>query len=302
MNHPYDCVIIGAGISGITAAIYLKRWNFNILLLEKNMPGGSVNKTSVIGNYPGFTKIEGSKFALKLYEQIQELEILYQYADVLEIKKTENYFTVQTTNEKIITKSVILATGRKPRKLGLEKEDQLFGMGISTCAICDGPIYKEKEVCIVGGGNSALEESLYLSKICRTVTIINRSSTLRADQKLQQQVKKQSNIKILYNSKIIELKEENNKLHSIIIQQKDGQQKLSCAGLFIYIGLDPVYPKIENLNTSNGYILVNSKMETNIPNLYACGDIIKKELYQIITAAAEGAIAAHTFKTNFHKD
>lgn len=301
MNQPFDCVVIGAGIAGCTAAIYLKRWNLNILVLEKNMPGGTINKTSIIENYPGIKNIDGTTLALNLYDQIQSLNINYKYGNVIKIEKQNDEFQIETDLEKLKTKSIIIATGRKPKTLNLENEEKLIGRGISYCATCDGPLYKDKEVYIVGGGNSALEESIYLSNICKKVTIVNRSSILKADNYLVEKVKKISNIDIMYNAKVQNLIEENNKLKSITINKEQESQNIDCDGLFIFIGFKPDIPNIEGINLDNGYIVVDTKMQTNIRNICACGDIIKKDLYQIITAAGEGAQAANTIKNNFNK-
>lgn len=302
MKETFDCIIIGAGIAGTTSSIYLKRWNFNILLLEKNMPGGIISNTSIIENYPGIKKIDGSTFAMNLYEQIKELDINYKYGNASEITQKNNLFIVNTDLGNYQTKSIIIATGRTPRKLNLENEDKLIGNGISYCATCDGLLYKDKEVCVVGGGNSALEESLYLSKICKKITIINRSSKLRADEILIEKVKNTANIEVMYNSNIIKLKEKQNKLTNIIIKKENETKELLCHGLFIYIGFEPIIPNVPNLKLNDNYIVVDEKMQTNIDNICACGDIIKKDLYQIITAAGEGATAANTIKNNLNKD
>ena len=302
MKETFDCIIIGAGVAGTTSSIYLKRWNFNILLLEKNMPGGIISNTSIIENYPGIKKIDGSTFAMNLYEQIKELDINYKYGNASEITKKNNLFIVNTDLGNYQTKSIIIATGRTPRKLNLENEDKLIGNGISYCATCDGLLYKDKEVCVVGGGNSALEESLYLSKICKKVTIINISSKLRADEILIEKVKNTANIEVMYNSNIIKLKEKQNKLTNIIIKKENETKELLCHGLFIYIGFEPIIPNVPNLKLNDNYIVVDEKMQTNIDNICACGDIIKKDLYQIITAAGEGATAANTIKNNLNKD
>lgn len=302
MKETFDCIIIGAGVAGTTASIYLKRWNFNILLLEKNMPGGIISNTSIIENYPGIKKIDGSTFAMNLYEQIKELDINYKYGNASEITQKNNLFIVNTDLGNYQTKSIIIATGRTPRKLNLENEDKLIGNGISYCATCDGLLYKDKEVCVVGGGNSALEESLYLSKICKKITIINRSSKLRADEILIEKVKNTANIEVMYNSNIIKLKEKQNKLTNIIIKKENETKELLCHGLFIYIGFEPIIPNVSNLKLNDNYIVVDEKMQTNIDNICACGDIIKKDLYQIITAAGEGATAANTIKNNLNKD
>ena len=302
MKETFDCIIIGAGVAGTTASIYLKRWNFNILLLEKNMPGGIISNTSIIENYPGIKKIDGSTFAMNLYEQIKELDINYKYGNASEITQKNNLFIVNTDLGNYQTKSIIIATGRTPRKLNLENEDKLIGNGISYCATGEGLLYKDKEVCVVGGGNSALEESLYLSKICKKVTIINRSSKLRADEILIEKVKNTTNIEVMYNSNIIELKEKQNKLTNIIIKKENETKELLCHGLFIYIGFEPIIPNVPNLKLNDNYIVVDGRMQTNIDNICACGDIIKKDLYQIITAAGEGATAANTIKNNLDKD
>lgn len=302
MKETFDCIIIGAGVAGTTSSIYLKRWNFNILLLEKNMPGGIISNTSIIENYPGIKKIDGSTFAMNLYEQIKELDINYKYGNASEITQKNNLFIVNTDLGNYQTKSIIIATGRTPRKLNLENEDKLIGNGISYCATCDGLLYKDKEVCVVGGGNSALEESLYLSKICKKITIINRSSKLRADEILIEKVKNTANIEVMYNSNIIKLKEKQNKLTNIIIKKENETKELLCRGLFIYIGFEPIIPNVPNLKLNDNYIVVDEKMQTNIDNICACGDIIKKDLYQIITAAGEGATAANTIKNNLNKD
>ena len=302
MKETFDCIIIGAGVAGTTASIYLKRWNFNILLLEKNMPGGIISNTSIIENYPGIKKIDGSTFAMNLYEQIKELDINYKYGNASEITQKNNLFIVNTDLGNYQTKSIIIATGRTTRKLNLENEDKLIGNGISYCATCDGLLYKDKEVCVVGGGNSALEESLYLSKICKKITIINRSSKLRADEILIEKVKNTANIEVMYNSNIIKLKEKQNKLTNIIIKKENETKELLCHGLFIYIGFEPIIPNVPNLKLNDNYIVVDEKMQTNIDNICACGDIIKKDLYQIITAAGEGATAANTIKNKLNKD
>lgn len=293
MNQTFDCIIIGAGISGCTAAIYLKRAGLNILMLEKKAIGGQIINTSEIENYPTITSTDGFTFSENLKKQIKNLNIEIKYEEVLDIKNND-VKEVVTKNNTYLTKNIIIATGRIPRKLDLENENNLLGKGISYCATCDGFFYKNKNVAILGGGNSALEAAIYLSKICNNVTIINRSEKLRADYELINEVKNLNNIKIIYNEQIKELKENNGYLDSLILNN----QTLKVDGLFIYIGLIPTLPFIKNinLNLDNGYIVVDSKMKTNIDGIYACGDIIKKDLYQIITAASEGAIAASNIK------
>lgn len=293
MSQTFDCIIIGAGISGCTAAIYLKRAGLNILMLEKKVIGGQIINTSEIENYPTITSTDGFTFSENLKKQIENLDINIKYEEVLDIKNN-NIKEVYTKNNKYLTKNIIIATGRIPRKLELENERDLLGKGISYCATCDGFFYKNKDVAIIGGGNSALEAAIYLSKICNNVTIINRSEKLRADFELINEINNIKNIQVIYNEEIKNLKENNGYLDSIILKNTI----LKVDGLFVYIGLIPILPFIKNinLNLDNGYIKVDNKMKTNIDGIYACGDIIKKDLYQIITAASEGAIAASNVK------
>lgn len=294
MKQPFDCIVIGAGIAGVTASIYLKRAGLKILLLEKKAIGGQIINTSGIENYPTIENIDGTSFSLQLQNQIKKLEISIEYKEVLDIQINGDLKIVKTKDNEYITKNIIIATGRIPRKLNLDNEDKLLGRGISYCATCDGYFYKNKKVAIVGGGNSALEAAIYLSKICNSVTVINRGEKLRADEELQNEVKLLENVKILYNEEILSLGEKDGILNYLTLKNNE----ISIDGLFVYIGLVPTLPFIKNidLKLENGYIAVNQKMETNIPGIYACGDIIKKDVYQIITAASEGAIAASNIK------
>lgn len=291
-----DCIVIGAGVAGMTSALYLKRSNMNVLLLEKEMPGGQLNKTTEIENYPGFTKINGTDLALSIYNQIKEQNIDYKYGNVVEIIDKGNEKIVKTNREEFKAKSIILATGRVPRKLNLPNEDKLVGHGISYCAICDGIFFKDKKVAIVGGGNSALTGALYLSNIASKVYIVNRSNKLRADEIFQNKIKEKQNIEVLLESQITFLNEKDNILESINVNDK----KLAVSGLFIYIGFDPDISYLKNLNikNNNGYIIVGKNMETNIKGIYACGDIVDKNVYQITTAIGEAAIAATSIKNN----
>lgn len=286
----YDCIVIGAGVAGMTAALYLKRSNLNVLLLEREMPGGQLNKTTEIENYPGFTKINGTDLALSIYEQIKKQDITYKYGNVVEIIDGKDTKIVKTNRGEFETENIILATGRIPRKLELENEEKLVSHGISYCAICDGMFFKDKEVAVVGGGNSALTGALYLSNICSKVYIINRRDELRAGTMLQEKLKEKNNIEILFNSKVTKINEKDNILDSIDVNN----EKLDINGLFIYIGFDPDIKYLNNLDikNNNGYIVVDENMQTSIKGIYACGDIVDKKVYQITTAIGEAAIAA----------
>lgn len=291
MKSYFDCVIIGSGIAGMTAAIYLKRANLNILLLEKDAPGGQMNKSSEIENYPGFSSITGPDLAVQIFEQITKLEVPYRYGNVHKIVCENDRYHIETDMENIETKNIILATGRSPKRLELPNEMKLVGRGISWCAFCDGSLFKGKNVAVIGGGNSALEEALYLSRICASVTLIHRRDTFRADSILQDKVLKQSNIDIIYNAQVTELKEMDGKLASIVVNDTN---EIPVSGCFIYIGHQPnsEYLIDSPVILDHGYVIVDNHMRTNLEGIYACGDLIKKEIYQLSTAVGEGTTAA----------
>ena len=203
MQESFDVVIIGAGPAGIAAAIYTSRSNLKVAIVEKEMPGGQVNKTSVVENYPGYEKISGPDLVEKFYKQLNSLEVTQIFSEVTDIKvnKTNKVLTLKN-GKKIKTKAVILALGRSPKKLTSDHYKSLEGKGISYCSLCDGNLYKNEDVSIVGSGNSALEEALYLSKICKSVTIICRSEKLKGDSVLIERIHEKDNIKVLYNATI----------------------------------------------------------------------------------------------------
>ena len=289
----YDTVVIGSGVAGMTAAIYLKRANLNILLLEKSAPGGQINRTASITNYPGIKEIDGPSLSLNMLEQLKSLDIETKYGNVLNITDGE-IKAIKTDLEEIKTKTVLIATGRNPKELGLEGEKQLTGRGVSWCAICDGPLYKDKTVAVVGGGNSAFEEALYLSTIVKKLYLIHRRDTFRADNILVEKLKEKENVEFILNSTITKLNEKDNHLESIEVNNKE----IKVDGLFIYIGFKPETDIFNNLNLEldDGYILVDKNMKTNIKGIYAAGDVIKKDYYQISTAVGEAATAALTIK------
>lgn len=284
VKSSFDCIIIGAGIAGLTAAIYLKRAGKNVVIIEKSMPGGQIQKTNSIKNYPGFLEIDGFGLIRRVLDQTDNLNIKIIKEEVLEINNLE----VKTNKNTYQTKNIILATGRKPRILGLENEEELIGKGISFCASCDGNLYKNENVAVVGGGNTAFEDAIYLSNICKNVTLIHRNNNYRAEEYLIEELKQKANVTFAPNEKVEKLNTKDGFLESI----ETNNNTYKIKGLFVAIGQVPSIIKIDSLNQENGYIIVNEKMETNIKGIYACGDCIKKDVYQLTTAAAEGTIAS----------
>lgn len=292
----YHTVIIGSGVAGMTAAIYLKRARKDICILENGVPGGQITLASSVENYPGFSSITGSDLALNIYNQVLNLGVTYKYTKANQVKVENDFITVITDKEEIKCKNLIIATGRAPRKLEVTLEDRLVGSGISFCATCDSSLYKNKKVAVVGGGTAALEEAIYLSKICNSVTLIHRRDTFSATDALVNDVKNTKNITILTNRTVKEFKINDNKLSGIVLEDKqNNQEEITVDGCFEYIGQVPNTKIFENLDIldDKGYVNVDKNYQTKISRIYAVGDCVKKDLYQVVTACSEGAIAAN---------
>jgi len=283
----YDIIIIGAGPAGMTAALYGVRANKKVLVLEALNYGGEILNTLNIENYPVEETISGFDFATKLYNQITKLGVEVKLEKVISINESKE---VKTNESTYTGKSIIIATGLKNRKLDIPLEEELIGKGISYCATCDGAFFKGKDVAVVGGGNTALEDALYLSDICNKVYLIHRRNEFRADPITVDKVLNKSNIKVLYDS-IITKTNGNNNLESIEI---NNNEILNVEGLFIAIGKVPVLDYLNNLIETNesGYIKSNELCHTNIEGIFVAGDIREKTLRQLVTATSDGAIAA----------
>ena len=286
----YDVIIVGMGIGGITAGIYAKRANLNVLLLDKSAPGGLLNNIDLISNYPGFIDIKGPDLALKLFEQVKSIEIPYKLEEVIKIKVNEDIKKVITNSNTYQTKNIIIATGTHPKYLGLDNEKELLGRGLSTCALCDGTFYKDKVIAVVGNGNSALQESLYLAKLAKKVYLLNRKDSFKGEEYLQDKVKNKENIEIKYNVSITKYNEVNNKIESILLSNNE---KIKVSGVFIYVGYKANSDLVNDLDIINadGRIMVDNNCETKIKGLYAVGDVNDKGIYQLITASNDGVIA-----------
>ena len=289
MKEYYDVIIIGSGIAGMTAAIYLKRSGLNPLIIEENSPGGQLNKINIIENYPGFKKTDGPTLAAEIFSQVRSLDIEYLFDKVIKTDLKKEKKEIVTGGTTLYCDYLIIATGRLSKKL-FNDDDRFLGNGISYCAICDGNLYKNKNVVVVGSGNSALEEALYLSDICNNVTVIVRGDKFKGENSLIMRVLEKNNIKCMYNCNVIEYNIENNKLVSIKL---DNDEIIDTDGLFVSIGSVPS-ASIFDVEKEKGFIIVNNECKTNIENVYACGDVIKKNVYQLTTAAAEGTIVANS--------
>lgn len=279
----YKVVIIGSGIAGMTSSIYLKRGGIEPLIIENSVPGGTLNIIPSIENYPGYEKVSGPDLAINMYNQVNDLKIPILSRNIKEID-LEN----KIIDNEISFDYLIIATGRRHRLLNLEGEDKLLGRGVSTCALCDGNFYKDKEVVVVGGGNSALTESLYLSNLCKKVTIIYRKDKFNCEDYLINKVLNTKNIKVIYNANVINYNTKDGILTSVLL---DNKKEVKTSGVFLSIGSTP-NSEMFDVDKDNGYIITSNNYETNISNVYAIGDVIKKDYYQLINASYEGMMVA----------
>lgn len=293
MEKIYDVIIIGSGPAGMTAAIYARRFNLSVLVLEYNAPGGAMVNTDEISNYPGFNTINGVDLSMNMYTQMMNLNVDYQGVKVEKVNKiNDKNFIVSGGNKEFHGKSIIIATGTRNRVLGLESEKRFFYRGISWCAICDGPLYKEKDVAVIGGGNSALSAALTLSKFVNKVYLVHRREEFRSEKITTDKVLNNQKIELVLNSNVNDFYG-NDKLEGITVIDKQGnQRKLNISGCFEEIGRIPNTEFLDIVaKTSEGYIIVDEDCKTNVDGIYACGDVVNKKIRQIATAVNDGAIA-----------
>lgn len=291
----YDVIIIGMGPAGVSAAIYLKRAGFNILTLDSGPFGGTLNYIDKIDNYPGCPSISGPDLAFQMFNHIKKLDIEFKNEKVLNIVN-DDIKIVETKNNQYYCKNIIIAAGRVPKKLGLKNEESLLGRGISTCALCDGGFYKDKVVAVVGGGASALAETLYLANICKKVYLIHRGTKFSISGLIVDELLKKENVECIMEGQVSELVVENDKLKGIVVNDSI----INVEGLFTYIGFEPKISFAEDLDIfdEKGYIKVDDDFQTVEDGIYAIGDVIKKDLYQIVTAISDGAEVANKIIKN----
>ena len=290
----YDIAIIGAGTAGLTAAIYGARAGLNVLLLEKKFPGGQIVYTQEVANFPGYSSISGADFANNLVKQVKDLSVEIAIENVVGFDLNSDVKTLTTNKREIKAKTVIIAVGATHKKLECKGETQFTGKGMSYCAVCDGMMFAGKDVCVVGGGNTAFEEVLYLSDICKTVYLIHRSDKFRADKINIEKVSAKSNVKFKLNCTVIEIAG-NSTVNKVILSD---DTELNVSGVFAAIGLVPQTEIFANHIDMDkyGYISSDESCKTNIPGVFIAGDCRTKSLRQLITAASDGAIAATNCK------
>lgn len=297
----YDLIILGGGCAGLTAAIYAGRANLRTLILETGVLGGQAATTDEIGNYPGAPNITGPELMQTMYSQAMEYSVTYKACQINHIYLNGKQKEISTDAGAFSSHAVIIATGATPRKLGFDGEDVFRGHGVSYCATCDGFFFRDKDIFVIGGGNSAAEEALYLTRFGRKVTMLVRKDAFRCEKHLTNQIFAHPKIEVKFNTELIrafgdvtlkgmELK--NNKtgaLSTYKVSEADG-----LFGIFIFVGYEPASSLFKDQIQMDeaGYILTNDKMETNIPGVYAAGDVRQKELRQLVTATSDGAIAA----------
>ncbi len=290
----YDIIIIGAGPAGLTAAIYARRASKSVLVLEASAYGGQIINTPDIENYPVAAHISGFDFATKVYNQAVELGAEFKFEKATGIEDGGEVKTVRTPRGEYSAKAVIIATGSENRKLGAENEDKLVGRGVSYCATCDGAFFRNKDVAVVGGGNTALEDALYLSDIAKTVYLIHRRGSFRGDAATAEKLKEKDNVRFVFNSVVKKLNADA-RLRSVEVENKQGEtSELEVSGLFVAVGRIPETENFEALaeTDSSGYFASGENCKTKTPGIFAAGDARAKEVRQLVTATADGAVAA----------
>ncbi len=292
----YDVIIIGAGPAGMTAAVYTSRANLTTLMLERGVPGGQMANTEEVENYPGFDHILGPELSTKMFDHAKKFGAEYAYGDVKEVIDGKEYKTIKAGNKEYKARSIIISAGAEYKKLGVPGEQELGGRGVSYCAVCDGAFFKNRELVVVGGGDSAVEEGVYLTRFASKVTIVHRRDELRAQKILQDRAFANDKIDFIWNHTVKQINDKDGKVGSVtLVSTQDGsEQEFPADGVFIYIGMVPLTKPFESLGitNSNGYIETNEQMETKVPGIFAAGDIREKTLRQIVTATGDGSIAA----------
>ncbi len=291
----YDTMIIGAGPAGMTAALYAARSNLKVALLERGIYGGQMNNTAEIENYPGYARISGPELAEKMFEPLENLGVEHLFGQVEKIEDHGDYKKIITEDEAFETKTVILASGANHRHLGVPGEEEYNSRGVSYCAVCDGAFFRDEDLLVVGGGDSAVEEAIFLTRFAKSVTIVHRRDQLRAQKLLQDRAFANEKISFIWDSVVKEIKGDDRRVTNVVFENvKTGQSSESdFGGVFVYVGLDPVSDFVKDLGICDeaGWIVTDQHMKTAIDGIYAIGDVRQKDLRQITTAVGDGAVA-----------
>lgn len=292
----YDVIIAGAGPAGMTAAVYASRANLETLMIERGIPGGQMANTEDVENYPGYDHILGPDLSNKMFEHAKKFGAEYAYGDIKEVIDNGTYKTIVAGNKEYKTKALIITTGAQFKKLGVPGEEELAGRGVSYCAVCDGAFFKERQLVVVGGGDSAVEEGVYLTRFASKVTIVHRRDELRAQKILQDRAFNNDKVEFIWDTEVTEIKGPDGKVSGVTLKNaKTGEEyDFPADGVFPYIGMVPLSEPFESLGITNeeGYIVTDENMATNVPGIFAAGDIREKKLRQIVTATGDGSIAA----------
>lgn len=290
----YDLLILGAGPSGLTAGIYAARGGLKTAIIEKTSFGGQLALTSEIENYPGFENISGFELAYKMQQQAEKLGVEFIYEEITDLDIVGDVKRITTLGNKYEAKAVIIAMGASPRLLGLDKEKALLGAGISYCATCDGAFFRGKDVAVVGGGNTAVEDAIYLSKFCNKVYIVHRRNEFRATKAEINKMTAKQNVELVLSSVVSDIFGES-RVEGIEVTTGENKRRIDVSGVFVAIGRIPNTTQINGVElTSDGYIVVDNGQRTNVKGVYAVGDIVAKSLRQVVTACADGAVAAES--------
>ena len=292
----YDTIIIGAGPAGMTAALYAARSNLKVALLERGIPGGQMNNTADIENYPGYANISGPELAEKMFEPLENLGGEHLFGLVEKIEDRGNFKEIITEDERFEAKTVIIASGANHRHLGVPGEEDYNSRGVSYCAVCDGAFFRDEDLLVVGGGDSAVEEAIFLTRFAKSVTIVHRRDELRAQKVLQDRAFANEKIRFVWDSVVESIHGDERKVTGVTFKNvKTGEiSQAEFGGIFIYVGLDPVSEFAADLGITDeaGWILTDHQMKTSVAGIYAVGDVRQKDLRQITTAVGDGAIAS----------
>ncbi|WP_082622602.1 thioredoxin-disulfide reductase [Agrilactobacillus composti] len=291
----YDVVVIGAGPGGMTAALYASRSNLSVLMIDRGIYGGQMNNTAEIENYPGFDSILGPDLGEKMYSSATRFGAEYAYGSVTDVEDHGAYKVVNTDDGSYQAKAIVIATGSEHRKLGVPGEEEYSGRGVSYCAVCDGAFFKNKEVAVIGGGDSAVEEGLYLAQLASKVTVLHRRDQLRAQQIIQKRAFANEKMNFVWNAQVEAIEGDGQVVTGVKYKDKiTGEEAVvPASGAFIYVGIEPMTKAFEDLGILDnaGWVVTDAHMQTNIPGIFAIGDVRKKELRQITTAVGDGGLA-----------